>query len=92
MAQKPANMAAAGLLASKGAAKAPADAPQRSAVVETAKAAPTPAETLVPLQFRVPTSFREEFEQYAFHSSPRRKMVDVLKDAFDALKEKERGR
>lgn len=83
--KKPADLAAAGLMVTKGAATPPRDVPQRSAEV--------PHETqpgnLVPLQFRVPAEFREEFERYAFESRPRRKMVDVLKDAFEALKKKE---
>jgi hypothetical protein len=44
---------------------------------------------LVPLNFRVPAEFREAFESYAFNSSPRRKMVDLLKDAFQALQKHE---
>lgn len=85
MAKRPADLSAAGLLVKKGGATPPQDAPQRSAEVATK----VEQGNLVPLQFRVPADFREDFERYAFDSSPRRKMVDVLKDAFAALKEKE---
>ena len=97
MAKKPAaDLAASGLLVTKGAAVAPKDAPQRGAqvgrtteTVPVADAEPPADKGLVPLQFRVSAKFREEFEVYAFNSKPRRKMVDVLKAAFEALKEKE---
>lgn len=84
---KPASIDA-GLVAKKGSAAVTDGAPQRGA-----SPAPTPkaqaGEDLVPLNFRVPASWREEFERYAFESHPRRKLVTLLKDAFAALKEQE---
>ena len=74
----------------KGAAAPAAGVPQRSAVpAEGPKKGAGEGSALVPFNFRVPAEWREEFERYAFNSTPRRKMVDVLKDAFQALKEKE---
>ena len=83
-------------LARKGAATVSGDLPQRGAPSAPPAAAPSAkrahnasSEPLVPLNFRVPESFREAFESYAIDSRPRRKMVDVLKAAFQALQEKE---
>jgi hypothetical protein len=89
---KPADLAA--LTLKKGAAAPAEGAPQRSAEPnpstkpQVAKA----GEELVPLNFRVPSSFRTEFEEYAFNGPSRRKMVQLLKDAFEALKEREQNR
>lgn len=86
---KPASLDA-GLVVKKGSAAVTDGAPQRGTPVpRSAPAKPATGEPLVPLNFRVPASFREEFESYAFNSAPRRKMVALLKDAFAALKEKE---
>ena len=77
----------AGLVVKKGAATVKEGAPQRGAATSPA---PAPAgEELVPLNFRVPVSFRREFEDYAFNGPRRRKMVALLKDAFAALKAQE---
>lgn len=91
MAKKPATLEAVTMKKGKG---GPATgAPQREA---SARLSPEEkvsqlqkAGNLVPLNFRVPEDFKEEFQTYAFMSRPRRKMVDLLKDAFAALKEKE---
>lgn len=89
---KPADLAA--LTLKKGAAAPAEGVPQRSAaLIATSK--PQVVKTgdeLVPLNFRVPSSFRTEFEEYAFNGPSRRKMVQLLKDAFDALKEREQNR
>ena len=86
---KPASLDA-GLVVKKGAAAVTDGAPQRGTPVPApASVKASSGEALVPLNFRVPASFREEFESYAFNSQPRRKMVALLKDAFAALKEKE---
>lgn len=92
MAKKPAATLEA-VTMKKGNGEPAAGAPQREAPARPApKAKAHPSEkggNLVPLNFRVPEDFKEEFQTYAFMSRPRRKMVDLLKDAFAALKEKE---
>lgn len=91
MAKAPAASLTAGILVKKGAAGASPGAPQRGAepvATSTMKTAHNAAsENLVPLNFRVPESFRKEFADYAYHSD--RKMVDLLKASFLALKREE---
>jgi len=87
-AKKPAALTS-GLLVKKGEASASTGAPQRGADPAPEITPPVKDQPMVPLNFKVPADWKEEFERYAFNSTPRRKMVDVLKDAFLALKEKE---
>lgn len=87
--KKPAAALTAGLVAKKGSAAVSDGAPQRGATPTVAPVAPSA--DLVPMNFRVPGQFKEEFDSYAFNSKPRRKNVQLLKDAFQALKEKEGG-
>lgn len=81
---KPAEISA-NLVVKKGGAAVTEGAPQRGATPAKADH----GDQLVPLNFRVPASFRQEFEEYAFNGPSRRKMVALLKDAFAALKAQE---
>lgn len=91
MSRKPAAALSANLVAVKGTAVPAPDMPGRGAAPEPA-AAPPPAQPPVtaadaggmPLNFRVPDSFRREFKVYAAQHGL--KLNELLRRSFDAYR------
>lgn len=80
----------AGILVKKGAAGVSPGVSQRGTEPPRVTTLNAASEELKGMHFKVPKSFQKEFADYAYHSD--RKMVDVLKAAFLALKKEEEGR
>ena len=82
----------AGLVAIKGTAVPTPDMPTRAAgpaaAAEAARPARAPGEELVPLNFRLPASFRREFKTYAARHDL--KLNELLRLCFDSYR-RERG-
>jgi hypothetical protein len=78
----------AGLVAVKGAASPAADMPTRAArpvaAATTSKQSGEGKEELLPLNFRIPASFRREFKTYAARHDM--KLNELLRECFDTYR------
>jgi hypothetical protein len=86
MTRKPADLSA-GLVAIKGKASPAADMPTRAGAITPRAADDARTEELVPLNFKLPASFRRDFKTYA--ATHDMKLNELLRRSFEGYRKQQ---